>query len=118
MKDPIKSDRVRLGHILDAARKAVGFVEGRSRRELDTDSMLALALVRLLEVIGEAARAVSPEFCASHPIVPWKKMCGMRDRLVHGYFDVNLDVVWETVTKDLPPLIAAVEPIAQQERTG
>jgi uncharacterized protein with HEPN domain len=67
--------------------------------------------VRLLEVIGEAARGVSPEFRNSHPDLPWKNMVGMRDRLIHGYYDINLDVVWKTVTEDLPPLISQLEEI-------
>jgi uncharacterized protein with HEPN domain len=73
--------------------------------------MLNLSLVRLLEVIGEATRGISPSFRTGHPEVPWEKMVGMRDRLIHGYFDINLDVVWETVTKDLPPLIDQLERI-------
>ncbi len=87
------SDAVRLRHILDAAREAVAFTEGRSRSDLDADHMLSLALVRLLEIIGEAARGVSGAFRDAHPEVAWGKMAGMRDRLIHGYFDVNLDVI-------------------------
>ena len=79
--------------------------------ELDTDRKLNLSLVRLLEIIGEAARSISEEFRDSHPDLSWKSMVGMRDRLIHGYFDVNLDVVWETVTQDLPSLIAQLEKI-------
>ena len=80
--------------------------------------MLNLSLVRLLEVIGEAAKALSPELCAAHSHIPWKKISGMRDRLIHGYFDINMDVVWETVTQDLPPLVEALEPLIAQEGTG
>ncbi|MCK4829083.1 DUF86 domain-containing protein, partial [bacterium] len=68
-------------------------------------------LVRLLEVIGEAARGITIEFRSEHSELPWKSMIGMRDRLIHSYFDVNLDVVWETVTNDLPPLIEKLEKI-------
>lgn len=99
------SDRLRLRHILDAACEAVGFVAGRNRAHLDQDRMLSLSLVRLFEIIGEAARGVSGELRTIHPEIPWNKMIGMRDRLIHGYFDVNLDVVWKTVTEDLPPLV-------------
>jgi uncharacterized protein with HEPN domain len=105
------SDAIRVRHILDAAREAVAFVHGRSRQDLDTNRMLGLALVRLLEIIGEAARGISGAFREAHPQVSWARMAGMRDRLVHGYFDVNLDVVWETVTHDLPLLIDQVEQI-------
>ena len=104
-------DNVRVRHILDAAREAVNFAEGRSRADLDTDRKLNLSLVRLLEIIGEAARGLSQEFRQEHPDLPWKSMVGIRDRLIHGYFDINLDVVWQTVTEDLPPLIAQLEKI-------
>ena len=103
------SDRVRLNHMLDAAREAVGFSENRSREDLDRDRMLCLSLVHLLEIIGEAARGVSAEFRVTHAEMPWRSIAGMRDRLVHGYYDVNLDIVWETVTEDLPPLVAQLE---------
>lgn len=106
-----KNDLVRLHHILDAAREAVAFTAGRNRKELDSDRKLSLSLVRLLEIIGEAARGISQEFRQAHPKVAWKEMSGMRDRLIHGYFDVNLDVVWETVQKDLPPLVVQLEKI-------
>ena len=106
-----KDDDVQIRHMLDAAREAVAFVEGRSRPDLDTDRKLNLSLVRLLEIIGEAARGISPEFREAHPDLAWKKMVGMRDHLIHGYFDINLDVVWETVKNDLPPLIEKLEKI-------
>ena len=92
-----KSDRLRLRHILDAALEAVGFAQGRRREDLDQDRMLSHSLVRLLEILGEAARGISEELQAAHPRIPWRKMSGMRDRLIHGYFDVSFDVVWKTV---------------------
>jgi len=106
-----EDDNVRIRHILDAAREAVAFSQGRSRADLDTDRKLNLSLVRLLEIIGEAARGISQEFRDSHPDLPWKNMVGMRDRLIHGYFDINLDMVWETVKEDLPDLIIKLEKI-------
>ena len=96
----LKNDDVCLRHILDAARE-----------DLNRDRMLNLSLVRLLEVIGEAARGISLSFRSDHPEVPWEKMVGMRDRLIHGYFDINLDVVWETIIEDLPPLVDQLEGI-------
>ena len=110
-----KTDRVRLYHILDAAREAMTFSQGRSRADLDTDRMLQLSLVRLLEIIGEAARGISPELRSAYATIPWRKMSGMRDRLIHAYFDVNLDVVWETVRCDLPPLVEVLEKIISPE---
>jgi len=106
-----EADNIRIRHILDAAREAVAFAKGRSRADLDSDRKLSLSLVRLLEIIGEAAKGISQEFRDSHSDLPWKSVIGMRDRLIHGYFDVNLDVVWETVTQDLPSLIAQLEKI-------
>ena len=111
-----KNDEIRLRHILDAVREAVAFSEGRSRSDLDKNRMLSLSLVRLLEIIGEASRGISEEIRLAHPEIAWKKMTGMRDRLIHGYFDVNLDVVWETVTQDLPPLIAQLEKSLASEK--
>lgn len=107
----LRTDKVRIRHILDAAKEAIEFVKGRSQAELDSDRKLNLSLVRLLEVIGEATRGVSEEFRKQHPELPWKKMAGMRDRLVHGYYDVDLGVVWETVTQDLPGLVDSLERI-------
>jgi len=106
-----EDDSVRIRHILDSAREAIAFSKGRRRADLDTNRKLNLSLVRLLEIIGEAARGISLEFRECHPDLPWKSMVGMRDRLIHGYFDINLDVVWETVTDDLPELVAKVEKI-------
>jgi len=106
-----EDDEVRLKHILDAAREAVSFAEGHCREDLDSDRKLNLSLVRLLEIIGEAARGITEEFRQEHSELPWKSMAGMRNRLIHGYFDVNLDVVWKTVTNDLPALIEKLEKI-------
>lgn len=105
------NDEIRVQHILDAAREAVGFIKNRHRQDLDTDRQLNLSVVRLLEITGEAARGISTEFLRDHPDVAWKKMAGMRDRLVHGYFDINLDIVWETLKDDLPGLIEQLEKI-------
>ncbi len=92
--------------MLDAARKAVEFSEGRTRNDLDSDEMLALALVRLLEIVGEAAKKVSEELRQRYPEIPWKQIAGTRDRLIHGYFDVDLDIIWSIVADDLLILIA------------
>jgi len=105
----VRDDQVRLRHMFDAAKEAVGFVKGRSRSELDINRMLSLSLVRLLEVIGEAANGISPSFRESHADIAWKQMSGMRNRLIHGYYDVNLDIVWKTATEDLPVLIKQLE---------
>jgi len=97
-------DRTRLQHILEAADIVTRFVRERNRSDLDGDEMLLLALVRALEIIGEAANNVSAEGRATLPDLPWGQMIGMRHRLVHAYFDVNRDIVWATATRAVPPL--------------
>ena len=104
-------DAIRLRHMLDAARDALSFAEGRSREDLDRDRQLVLAVVKCIEIIGEAGARVSPEGQAEAAELPWRDMIDMRHRLVHAYYDVNLDVVWSTLREDLPPLIAALESV-------
>ena len=103
-------DLVRLRHMLDAATEAMGFARDRQRAHLDTDRQLVLALVKEAEIIGEPACQVSGEARAGLPAIPWADIIGMRHRLVHAYFDINLDVLWQTVQTDLPALAAALEP--------
>ncbi len=108
-KPPKEADRLR--HMLDAAETAMEFVKGRQRSDLDRDEKLTLALVRLLEILGEAARHVSEKTKGLSPHIRWKEIAGTRDRLVHGYFDVDLDIVWKIITVDLPPLITELKKI-------
>jgi uncharacterized protein with HEPN domain len=107
--------RVRLRHMLDHALEARRMIQGRERRDLDHDRMLELSLTRLAEIVGEAASKVSPADRAKYPGIPWAKIVGMRQRLVHGYDVVDLQVLWDTITDDLPPLIAELERIVGEE---
>lgn len=102
---PPESDVIRVRHIVDAAQSALTFAAGRSRPDLDTDRMLLLAIVKAVEIVGEAAVNVTPETRAMLPDVPWTSMVGMRHRLAHAYFDVDPAVVWATVCEDLEPLV-------------
>jgi uncharacterized protein with HEPN domain len=95
--------------MLDAARKARRFAQDRSRVDLESNEMLSLALVRLLEIAGEAAVHVSPEVQVANPEIPWRQIIGARHRLIHGYFDVDLDIVWAILQEDLPLLIVHLE---------
>jgi len=104
-----KSDTIRFHHMLDAAREAVSFAAGCSRADLDSNRMLNLSLVRLIEIIGEAAGRVSPEAQKSYPQIAWPEIVGMRHRLAHGYDAIDLDIVWEVVNGDLPKLIVQLE---------
>ena len=98
----LQPDEVRLLHIRDAADTAARFINGRTRDDLATDDMLRLALTKLVEIVGEAAKQLSSAGRAQYPDVTWDDAARMRDRLVHHYFDVDLDVLWATVTDDLP----------------
>jgi uncharacterized protein with HEPN domain len=100
-----EQDHDRLSHMLEAAREAVGYAQDRTREDLETDRTLMHSLVHCLEIVGEAASQVSPGVREASPQIPWGDIVGMRNRLIHGYFDVNLDVVWKTVKEELPPLI-------------
>jgi len=106
-----KSDLVRLQHILEAASKARDIATGKSRDDLDTDEILRFALIHLLELVGEAATGLSTELREQEPEVPWAKVIALRNRLIHGYFDVDLDIVWDTIQTRLPSLIEAVEAV-------
>ena len=104
-----EDDVVRLRHMLDAARAVRQFTTDRQRGDLASDDMLAFAVARGLEIVGEAANQVSEAARAACPELPWPLIVGMRHRLIHAYFDVNLDQVWDTITHDLPSLVAALE---------
>lgn len=84
-------------------------VEARTRRDLDRDRQLELSLVRLLEVVGEAANRVPRDVQARYPEIPWSAIVGLRNRLIHGYDSVDLDIVWQIVQEDLAPLVRALD---------
>ena len=106
---PKHEDSVPLQHMLDHAKEAVDMIAGKKRADLDGERMLELSLIRLIEIIGEAAARVSVEGRNRYPSIPWREVIGMRNRLVHGYDSVDLDVLWDTVELDLPPLITQLE---------
>jgi uncharacterized protein with HEPN domain len=106
MKRP--EDEILLRDMVDHARRAIGAVAGRRREDLDVDHVLAAALERFIEVVGEAASKVSPGARESLPGVPWFEIIGMRNRLVHGYASVDHDIVWTVVTSDLPSLVREI----------
>lgn len=104
-----KDDEIRLRHMMDAAKEAFTFSRNHARSDLDSDRMLVHSLVRCIEIIGEAASQVTKETQRQLPDIPWPSMVAMRNRLIHAYFDIDLDRVWDTVIDDLPPLIAALD---------
>ncbi len=104
-----KHDLVRLRHMLDAAQQALEFSVGRNRGSLDTEAMYRRAVINCIQEIGEAAVQIGPTARALLSNVPWRQIIDMRNRLVHVYFNVNLNFVWEVVDRDLKVLIDAIE---------
>ena len=101
-------DEVRLRHIRDAIESARRFASGRTRADLDRDEMLLFALTRAIQIVGEAAAKMSEESRRDIPDVPWQEIIGMRNRLVHAYMDVDLDLLWKTVMDALPPVEVSI----------
>ncbi len=104
-----KRDSVRLRHMREAAAEAISYAAGRGVSDLEADRMRALALTRCIEIIGEAAASVSPEYKMAHPELPWKVMAAMRNRLIHAYFEVDLKILLDTAQQDLAPLVASLD---------
>ena len=98
-------DSVRIRHMIEAAESIAEFVAGRNRSELDTNRMLLFAVVRAIEVLGEAASKVSDETRDASGAIPWKAIIGMRNRLIHAYFDVNAQLVRESATVEIPAIV-------------
>jgi uncharacterized protein with HEPN domain len=98
-------DRARLLHMIEAAEAVSNFVNGRLRQDLDTDAMLLFALVRAVEVFGEAAAKVSPSAKAASPNIPWPQIVAMRNRLIHAYFDIDHNILWRTASEEIPTLL-------------
>lgn len=111
-----KNDLIRLRHMLDSAEEAISFAQGHRREDMKHDRMLVLSVVKAIEIIGEAASQIAIETRDQIPDIPWPSIVGMRNRLVHAYFDIDLNAVWDTLIDDLPPLIAALERILRSDQ--
>lgn len=101
-------DRTRLLHMIEAAEAVGVFIATRQRTDLDADQMLLFALVRAVEIIGEAAARLSPEARDAAPTVPWAQIIGMRNRLIHAYFDIDADILWRTAVEEIPALLPLI----------
>ncbi len=111
-------DRVRLLHMIDAAESIDQFLTGRERAHLDQDRMLLFAVIRAIEIIGEAAGKISRDTQLAHPTIPWSAIVGMRNRLIHGYFDIDTDIVWSTVSREIPTLLSRLRAMAATGQDG
>jgi len=107
-------DTIRLEHMLEAAQEAIRFTQGVSREDLEANRMLALAIIKDIEIVGEAASRIGENTRSTYPEIPWADIVGMRNRLIHAYFDINLDLVWDTVTANLPPLVDQLSRILRE----
>lgn len=111
-------DRIRLRHMIDAGEAIGEFVSGRARRDLDSDRMLLFAVVRAIEVMGEAAARLSDETRARVTTVPWKAIVGMRNRIIHAYWDIDTEIVWKTAVEEVPALLPLLRAALDGESTG
>ena len=111
----MQHDLIRIRHMLTAAKEAIEFAGDKTRKGLEKDRLHLLAIIKSIEIIGEAASKVSETFKTENSNIPWNDIINMRNRLIHVYFEVNLDIVWQTVKTDLPDLIKALEKIVPPE---
>lgn len=108
-------DEIRLRHILEEAGEAIKFVEGYSFENFTKDSKTVHAVIRAIEVIGEAAVKISEEYKDLHSEIPWIDIVGMRNHLIHVYFDIEYETVWRTVKTDIPKLILMIKPLLKEK---
>lgn len=108
-------DLLRALHMRDAAREVLDFIQGETRESLDGDQKLVRALMMSIAIIGEAAANLSEEVQQQMSSIPWSDVIGMRHRIIHGYFAVNLDRLWDTATESVPELLSALEAILPPE---
>lgn len=113
----MRQDRERLLDALDAAHLIATAVQ-LGRQRFDQDVFVQSAVIRWVQVIGEALTHVSAELRQSHPAVPWREAAAMRNRTVHGYFDIDLDVVWVAAANDVPQLASALRRVLDVDRSG
>ena len=112
----VEDDTTRLRHILDACDEILDFTRVMSEKQFLVNRMLHLAVVHLLEIIGEAGNSVSQKIKNKYSSIPWINIIGMRNRLIHGYFDIDLNIVWQTIKTDIPFLRKEILNIIETEK--
>ena len=115
MRERIR-DKGRLEHILESIDYIVDFTKGISFEDFKTDMKLRFAIIKNIEIIGEASYMLSKEFREQHPEVPWRKIINSRHILVHGYYQIKLEIIWEIVQKDLLPLRKQIQALYDNEQ--
>jgi uncharacterized protein with HEPN domain len=108
MKD---EDRIRIQHMIDAIEEALSFVSGITEENFSKSRMIILSVIKDIEIIGEAASTISEETKIKNPDIPWKDIIGLRNRLIHGYFDIDIKILWNTTKNNLPLLLKALKDI-------
>ena len=111
----LDSDINRIHHMIEAAQEALDYARNRSLSDVEHDPPLRHLFVRNLEILGEAAVRVSPSLQAAHPEIPWRTMVNTRNRLIHAYFDIDMDIVWSTVQEAFPQILAQLQTILNDE---
>jgi len=107
-------DRLTAGQMLDTVRRIRGIARAQTRESFDTDDVRQLALLHLIQVLGETASRTTAMFRDAHPELPWSQMVAMRNRIVHGDDHADPDIVWRVATEDLEPVLAALERIVRE----
>jgi uncharacterized protein with HEPN domain len=106
-----RDDAARMRHMLDHAAEALALAQGRTRADLDADRTFNLAMTRLLEIVGEAAARATESARDRYPQIPWAQIASLRNRLIHGYDEVDFDILWDIVQEDLPVLVVELRSI-------
>jgi len=112
----MRSDDAYLLDTLEAARKAQEFSAGLTESQFEQNELRQHAVFNVLEVVGEAASCVSEATRNAHPAIPWRRIFGLRNRIIHGYFDIDVGVIWRVVNDDLPKLISQLELVVPPEK--
>ena len=112
----VEDNPTRIKHIYDACKEIIQFTNNTSKTQFEDNRILAYASVHLIEIIGEAASLVTSELKQKYSTIPWKHLIGMRNRLIHGYFDIDLNIVWQTIKDDIPNLLVEIKNIINQEK--
>ncbi len=110
----MKDNKLYISHILDCIDHILSYTEGMDENEFAKNFMVQDAVVRNFEIIGEATKRIKTEFRNSYPHIPWKEIAGMRDKLIHDYFHIDLEIVWDSITKDIPFLKLELKKIHSQ----